>query len=335
MTFFTKYRRWIVSVFFISVLILVGRFVSDIDFRMLRRYLNEMPGMFALVIGSSFFAYLFSTIGWKLCMGADGHKITLAETFRIRHVGEMLGTFNPTSVIAGDTFKISLLSKSGLSTENSVSSILLMRMINLFSSILLMTVSIIYLTFETFGDKGEFILFLMIVAVGVLCILLAKYFLNEKLYFGKTVEKFRNKTKWTFITPKIVESCYETNAITSHYFRTNKLKFFLAFVLTALHWMLGALEFFIVLKTLGIEVPFIDAVSVEMGVIVFKSLGTIIPGQLGVEEYGNKVLLDVIGINSNEIWLVVSLVRRSRQLFWLAIAGVFLIIINKKSYKTV
>jgi hypothetical protein len=82
------------------------------------------------------------------------------------------------------------------------------------------------------------------------------------------------------------------------------------------------------------EVSFIDAVSVEMGVIIFKSLGTIIPGQLGVEEYGNKVLLDVIGINSNEIWLIVSLVRRSRQLFWLAMAGVFLIIITKKSYKT-
>jgi uncharacterized protein (TIRG00374 family) len=301
---------------------------------MLRRYLNEMPGMFALVIGSSFFAYLFSTIGWKLCMGVDGRKITLAEAFRIRHVGEMLGTFNPTSVIAGDTFKISFLSKSGLPTENGVSSILLMRMINLFSTILLMTVSIIYLTFGKFGDKDQFILFVMIVMAVALCLFLAKYFLDEKLYFGKTVEKIRDKTNWTFLTPKIVESCYETNTIAARYFRTNKLKFTLAFVLIALHWMLGALEFFIVLKTLGMEVSFIDAVSVEMGVIIFKSLGTIIPGQLGVEEYGNKVLLDVIGINSNEIWLIVSLVRRSRQLFWLAIAGVFLIIITKKSYKT-
>jgi uncharacterized protein (TIRG00374 family) len=319
---------------FVSVLILVGRFVSNIDFRMLRRYLNEMPGMFALVIGSSFVAYLFSTIGWRLCMGVDGRKITLAEAFRIRHVGEMLGTFNPTSVIAGDTFKISFLSKSGLPTENGVSSILLMRMINLFSTILLMTVSIIYLTFGKFGDKDQFILFVMIVMAVALCLFLAKYFLDEKLYFGKTVEKIRKKTKWTFLTPKIVESCYETNTIAARYFRTNKSKFTLAFVLIALHWMLGALEFFIVLKTLGMEVSFIDAVSVEMGVIIFKSLGTIIPGQLGVEEYGNKVLLDVIGINSNEIWLIVSLVRRSRQLFWLAIAGVFLIIITKKSYKT-
>jgi len=72
-------------------------------------------------------------------------------------VGEMLGTFNPTSVIAGDTFKISLLSKSGLSTENGVTSILLMRMINLFSSVLLMTVSIIYLTLAGSETKTNFL----------------------------------------------------------------------------------------------------------------------------------------------------------------------------------
>jgi len=75
----------------------------------------------------------------------------------------------------------------------------------------------------------------------------------------------------------------------------------------------------------------VDAVAVEMGVTLFKSLGAIIPGQIGVEEYGNKVMLDVIGIASNEVWFVVSLVRRARQLFWLAIAGVLFLIISKKN----
>jgi uncharacterized protein (TIRG00374 family) len=334
MTRIKKYWKYIIGILLLSVLLLIARFISEIDFHSLQTYLHETPAMFVLVIITSFIAYLLSAIGWMLCMGEERTKTSIGEVFVVRHVGEMLGVFNPTSIIAGDTFKISFLSKSGLPTENGVTSILLIRMINLFSSVLLMTVSIIYLTFGKFGDKDQFILFVMIVMAVALCLFLAKYFLDEKLYFGKTVEKIRKKTKWTFLTPKIVESCYETNTIAARYFRTNKSKFTLAFVLIALHWMLGALEFFIVLKTLGMEVSFIDAVSVEMGVIIFKSLGTIIPGQLGVEEYGNKVLLDVIGINSNEIWLIVSLVRRSRQLFWLAMAGVFLIIITKKSYKT-
>ncbi len=44
--------------------------------------------------------------------------------------------------------------------------------------------------------------------------------------------------------------------------------------------------------------------------MLFKAAGAIVPGQIGVEEYGNKVMLDVIGIVSNEIWLVVTLIRR-------------------------
>lgn len=68
-----------------------------------------------------------------------------------------------------------------------------------------------------------------------------------------------------------------------------------------------------------------------MGVIVFKTVGAIVPGQIGVEEYGNKVMLDAIGIVSNEIWLVVTLMRRGRQLFWLLVAGIFLLIITRFS----
>lgn len=68
-----------------------------------------------------------------------------------------------------------------------------------------------------------------------------------------------------------------------------------------------------------------------MGVIVFKTVGAIVPGQIGVEEYGNKVMLDAIGIVSNEVWLVVTLMRRGRQLFWLLIAGIFTLIITKFS----
>ena len=68
-----------------------------------------------------------------------------------------------------------------------------------------------------------------------------------------------------------------------------------------------------------------------MGVSLFKTIGMIVPAQIGVEEYGNKVMLDVIGVVSNEIWLVVTLMRRGRQLFWLLIAGIFTMIISKKS----
>jgi hypothetical protein len=99
--------------------------------------------------------------------------------------------------------------------------------------------------------------------------------------------------------------------------------------------MFGALEFFIVLRMLSVPVVFPDAVAVEMGVIFFKTVGAVVPGQLGIEEYGNKVMLDTIGVHGNEIWLVITLMRRSRQLFWLGIAGIFAIVISKNNQKEI
>ena len=123
----------------------------------------------------------------------------------------------------------------------------------------------------------------------------------------------------------------EMNEISAIFFRENKGKFLLAFLLCVIHWIFGAMEFYIVLNMMGLDVPLTKAIAVEMGVIVFKTAGAIVPGQIGVEEYGNKVMLDAIGIVSNEIWLVVTLMRRGRQLFWLIVAGIFMLIISKFS----
>jgi hypothetical protein len=81
-----------------------------------------------------------------------------------------------------------------------------------------------------------------------------------------------------------------------------------------------------------VNISVIDAISMEVGVSLFKSLGAIVPGQIGIEEYGNKIMLDVVAVKGNEIWFVVSLVRRSRQLFWLSVAGVFFLITKRKKF---
>ena len=77
-------------------------------------------------------------------------------------------------------------------------------------------------------------------------------------------------------------------------------------------------------------VSILDAVVIEMGVLGFKAAGSMVPGQIGVEEYGNKVMLNLAGILSNEIWLTVSLLRRGRQVFWLLVTAPASIILYRK-----
>ena len=69
-----------------------------------------------------------------------------------------------------------------------------------------------------------------------------------------------------------------------------------------------------------------------MGVIIFKSAGAFVPGQLGVEELGNKMMLQIIGIATGSVWISTSILRRARQLFWITV-GFILYLLIKKDHK--
>jgi len=325
-----KYRFYFIGALLLTVFALIVRFISNIDFYTLKTYLYQMPEMFLAIIICSFIAYLASSMSWIFCMGDDGKKFSITEIFIYRLIGEMLAVFNPTSIVAGDSLKTSYLYKKGVTKHNALSSVLLSRVLNFLSAIFLVVIASVY--FIVFKNKDQKNIYIILAAVSVLIILgyvLSRLLLDKTLFFSKIIRRISIKTGWKFLSENTLTSCYEINATLSCYFHEDRRKFMTAFFLSVIHWIFGALEFYIILRTLGINVSIIDVISVEMGVMLFKTVGSIIPGQLGVEEYGNKVMLNTIGIMSNEIWLVASLARRTRQLFWLGLSGILVLATTK------
>ena len=250
----------------------------------------------------------------------------------IKHVGEMLTTFNPTGIIAGEGVKAVYLHKLGMETRYSVSSIAMIRILLMIAGVFLVLTSGVYLIVVKSGDSSQLLYILIaIVLTVVLTYFLMIYLLNPKLYLGKTVEYLAKKKNWSFLTEKVISSTYEINKISSEFFMANKIRFIIAFLLCALHWIFLAVEFYVIFKILGMDVSVIDSIAVQMGVIIFITLGAFVPGQIGIEEYGNKVMLAAIGVQSNEVWFMATLMRRARLVFWLLVAGIFILFISKKS----
>ena len=323
-SFYQKYKTVIKWVLLILVLVFVGQFVWNSDLEVIGGYLKKMPFTFLGVVGLSFFAYLSATIAWRLCMGNDGNKTGISQLFMIRHVGEMLSVFNPTSVIAGEALKAHYLSKNGVDNKRAISSILLARILIILSALLLIILSALYLVLGVVGDnQGLPIIILALVIIGGFGYLLARFLLHSKLYLYKAIVKLQKRFGNKYITDKLVGSIQEINQEAHIFYSNNRRKFFWAFLLSVLHWILGAAEFYLILKVLGLDISVINAIAIEMGVILFKTIGAIVPGQVGVEEYANKVMLQAVGIAGNEVWLVVSIMRRARQLFWVGVAGAF------------
>ena len=114
------------------------------------------------------------------------------------------------------------------------------------------------------------------------------------------------------------------------YFKNSKKALALSFLFFVLHWFFGAMEFYLILTFLGIDVNIVQAILVDMGVVFFKAAGAFVPGQIGFEEYGNKVMLSAIGVVGAEIWITASILRRTRQLFWIAFGLIVYLFMYKK-----
>jgi uncharacterized protein (TIRG00374 family) len=328
--FYKKYKNVIKVILLLLVLAFVGQFVFLTDFNEIGKLLKKMPLIFVGILGASFLAYLCAALAWQLCLGAEHKKTSISQLFMMRHVGEMLSIFNPTSIVAGETLKAHYLNKQGISPENSISSILMSRILIVLSAILLLLLSTIYLIVNIYGAGENLILgILAAVLIGGFGYLLARFLLHSNLYFSKAMNKLQDKFGDKYITPKICQTVEDINKTCYRFYNENHSKFILAFVLSVVHWLLGAAEFYLILEALGYDCSVLNAVTIEMGVILFKTIGAVVPGQVGVEEYGNKVMLEMIGIAGNEVWVVVSIMRRARQLFWVVIAFIFYWLINR------
>ena len=328
--FYQKYKKAIKVILLLLVLAFIGQFIMHTDFEEIGGYLKKMPFTYLGVIGLSFIAYLSATVAWRLCMVDDSSKVDIGQLFMIRHVGEMLSVFNPTSVVAGETLKVHYLKKRGVSNQNSISSILMSRILIILSAVLLILLSSIYLIVRTYGaDKVVVIVILGAIVLGGFGYLLARFLLHSKLYLARTMRKLQDRFGDKYISDKFCISVEKINQTAHIFYNQNNNKFTLAFILSIIHWIFGAAEFYLILKVLGFEISLFNALAIEMGVILFKTVGAIVPGQVGVEEYANKIMLELVGIASNEVWLVVSIMRRARQLFWVGIAGVFYWIIAR------
>ncbi|MCD0488350.1 flippase-like domain-containing protein [Pedobacter sp. MC2016-14] len=296
-------------------------FISATDFEKVANSLEKIGYKFGALLLITLVAYYLGTLSWKYCLGEKSNAVSIYRLFMIRHVGETLALVNPASIVGGDAFKGVLLKADELDQKTVIVSIISSRMVMILTQLLLFFFVALILftnqnTLSIIPAAGN--TYIVYYGTAGLCLFLAiAWFFRS--WLKQKLKPFLLKVA------EIIEGL-------KHHFKYHKYKLFLSCVFATLHWFFGALEFYLILKFLNIEVTVIQALLVDMGVIFFKTAGAFIPGQIGIEEYGNKIMLMTIGIPGTEIWIVASILRRTRQLVWivLGIAIYFLVFKNRE-----
>ena len=312
----------------IIALLSIVLFVINTDYNTLINEINRVGFKFTYILFLTFTAYLLGTLGWQVCMGDKKKNISLFQLFIIRQIGETLALFNPTSVVAGDLLKAKLLNAYQIDSETALKSVTVSRITATLSQLMLFIIAMLWLLLSQRQDIFSIeVKSLIVGSIGILLVikLALLIWLAKPLKEKPTVQK--NST-WNRLKSSIIATLYNTKIC----FQQEKKLFWYSYLFFVLHWIVGSLEFYFLLSFMGISIQPMHGLVLDMSVIIIKSMGAAIPGQIGIEELANKITLTIIGIQGATVWISISILRRLRQLTWIA-AGILMTIFHKKEIK--
>jgi hypothetical protein len=286
-------------------------------------------GFYAIFIPAfTFLAGLAGASGWKCCIGA-GRKPSLMRLFMIRQTGNTVTMFNPSGAIAGELFNARMLAREGVEKQDALKSVLLMRALMILSQLLLLViVPVRFLFFHSDELSPSMKCAVRVCFPALLTVIAGLAFLL--LRKGKEAKTgLKEKGRHT-----VMSRIREMRFLLAAHIRVQPGKTAAAFLLFSAHWILGALELFFILSFLHYTVGVWDSIFLDTLIIVLKSTAAFIPGQLGAEELINRFALHLHGIDSPDLWLSFSILRRARQLFWSVMALIFYVRLMRRK-KTV
>jgi len=298
--------------FILSILISLGIFIANTDLFLVKQSLLQIGENFYWLLLITGLAYLLGAIAWQYCLGDERSKVNLFHLFWIRMIGETVSLFNPGSIVGGDLLKVALLKPYAIKKTTAINAVVISRFLMILSQLLMFIIAWLILSYQS--DKIIFreLMGAAIKGVGIFSGAIMILFILKKRN-GRFVIKHKLLKKWIHYIKTTLQQSYS-------YYKQEKRATLISFSIYCLHWLIGSLEFFFLLRFLKIDIQVIDGLMIDMGVIFFKSAGAFIPGQLGIEEYGNRFMLLMLGVNSAGLWLSISILRRVRQLFWLVLS---------------
>ena len=298
--------------------VLIYAVIAQTDVDSLMAQMGQIGPWFFLVIAVTFSAYFTVVIAWHQSFLNPLPWNTLFQLFNIRLIGESLAQINPTNVIAGETLKgILLKDRLRVNYLDGAVSLLLSRIMIILSSGILFTFGVVIM-FQHLNFGNLQAISIIICSLIILAFFYFIHALKIKKGVLASLSKLMKKLFRRFETmQRAADSLLEIDADLITFYHKKKANFYLVFFLSLFHRIVGSMEYYVIFYALGIDVSFLSCILFDLSSMIFRSAGFFIPGQLGLEEFGNKIMFSLVNIPGSETWVTASLVRRGRQLFWI------------------
>ena len=251
----------------------------------------------------------FDAMAWKVFI--KNENFSILWSFIITWVSQASGKFIPIGTVTGEFIRIYLGTKKGLSFHESSSTVFADLVIATFSLFLIASLSFLIVLSNNvifFQNDNSFYIVISLLILLSGCVFFY-FFINRRLlrFFLnlKNPLNFKLKRNNIKLLLKIDYSLFKISS--------NKLNIFKATITRLLGWISGALEIYVFLMIINVEVSFVDVILIEAFTGLIRSVVFFIPAGLGVQELAFVIIGSHVGL-SDSVSFSMAIGRRIREI---------------------
>lgn len=323
-----RYLPWLRGVGVLVALGLLGLTFRDLDVVAVSDVLGRVGGpSLLLVLAPMGLALILESLGWAWAFRRAGHDVPFWGLWRARVTSEAFALTLPAGMVFCESTKPFLLARHcGLCTEVSVAGMAVRKYLLLASqSVYISGFALLGASFleqASPGIIGRPGLSWLLLAIGVV-VLAAAAGSGVSLRDGRVAERLRAllaKLPVRALRGSLEKSrrrFVETDGELRRFFRGPLLAATTPAVFFLFGWLLEAVETYLILRLLGVDLPFAAVAALEVALSFMRHVTFILPAGLGVQDLGYVAFLRALGASDPlTMGAAFVLLKRAKECAW-------------------
>ncbi|MCZ6765100.1 MAG: flippase-like domain-containing protein [Alphaproteobacteria bacterium] len=237
--------------------------------------------------------------------------------WQIKMVGEALNISLPAGHFGGEPVKAILLNRRlGLTFSEAIASLLLARTVITIALVAFLSIGFIAALEVPQVTDAERLA--ASIGLGAFCVAIVLFFLIQRLRLSSAAARMLIRGKWREKFEKMLAHLHALEDRLVHFYTKRPLRFAASLFLAFANWAIGAGTIYVTFYYLDHPVTFQEAWIVEAFAQLVRASTFFVPASLGAQE--SAFVLVVTAITGNPaLGLAVAIVRRGREIVWIAI----------------
>lgn len=289
------------------------------------------PVTLLIILIPSVLMYAIEAYGWKIVLGPSGKTVPFWRLLTIRSAGEVVNMTTPTAYLGGEPLKAYLLKKHDVPMAEGLASVVIAKTTMTIAEVcfILTGIALGFVILGT-GNSAAQTITAALVSVGLLvCSIAGFVFVQRRGLFASILSLVRKLGLRIQALEAQEEHLRSIDQMIRNFYDHHQKAFFASVGVCFFGWLAESLEVFGIIYFLGGSVSFLAAISIGALAAFIKGGSFFIPGSLGAQDAGYLLLLQAFGY-SDVTSITFALLRRFRELVWIAIGLLCLATVGKR-----